>query len=246
MNWCPALGTVLANEEVTVQGRSDVGNHPVYRRRMRQWMLRITAFAERLADDLDLVDWPEPVRRMQRHWIGLPGEGGQEGLRLRDWLFSRQRYWGEPFPIVYDAAGLPVLLPDHMLPVELPDMTDFRPSQRAAASEDPVPPLGRFPGWADVELDLGDGPQVYRRELNTMPQWAGSCWYYLRYLDPVNDEAFADPVNEAYWMAARSRRGPVRRRGRARGPAPALRAVLAQGALRPRSTSRPASRSPGW
>jgi leucyl-tRNA synthetase len=201
VNWCPALGTVLANEEVTDQGRSDVGNHPVYRRRMRQWMLRITAFAGRLSDDLDLVDWPDSVRRMQRHWIGLPAAGGEDGLRLRDWLFSRQRYWGEPFPIVYDAAGLPVLLPDHMLPVELPDMTDFRPRPGREPDGEPVPPLGRAPGWATVELDLGDGPQVYRRELNTMPQWAGSCWYYLRYLDPANDEAFTDPVNEAYWMA---------------------------------------------
>jgi leucyl-tRNA synthetase len=195
VNWCPALGTVLANEEVTDEGRSDVGNHPVFRRRMRQWMLRITAFAVRLADDLDLVDWPESVKRMQRHWIGATA--GEP--RMRDWLFSRQRYWGEPFPIVYDAAGLPVLLPDEMLPVELPEMADFRPVP--AQGGEPVPPLGRVPGWSAVELDLGDGPQVYRRELNTMPQWAGSCWYYLRYLDPANDEAFADPVTEAYWMA---------------------------------------------
>ena len=165
VNWCPALGTVLANEEVTEQGRSDVGNHPVYRRRMRQWMLRITAFAGRLSDDLDLVDWPESIKAMQRHWIGVPAEP-----RMRDWLFSRQRYWGEPFPIVYDTAGLPVLLPDHLLPVELPDMADFRPVPGPDADSDPVPPLGRAPGWSTVELDLGGGPQIYRRELNTMPQ----------------------------------------------------------------------------
>jgi len=197
VNWCPALGTVLANEEVTEQGRSDVGNHPVYRRRMRQWMLRITAFAGRLSDDLDLVDWPESIKAMQRHWIGVPAEP-----RMRDWLFSRQRYWGEPFPIVYDTAGLPVLLPDHLLPVELPDMADFRPVPGPDADSDPVPPLGRAPGWSTVELDLGGGPQFYRRELNTMPQWAGSCWYYLRYLDPANDESLVDPENERYWMAA--------------------------------------------
>jgi leucyl-tRNA synthetase len=196
VNWCPALGTVLANEEVTAQGRSDVGNHPVYRRPMRQWMLRITAFAGRLADDLDLVDWPESIKRMQRHWIGEP-----EAPRLRDWLFSRQRYWGEPFPIVYDADGLPVLLPDDMLPVELPEMADFRPVPTTDADREPVPPLGRAPGWSTVELDLGSGPCVYRRELNTMPQWAGSCWYYLRYLDPANDEVLVDPENERYWMA---------------------------------------------
>ena len=198
VNWCPELGTVLANEEVTSDGRSDVGNHPVYRRQMRQWVLRITAFAGRLADDLDLVDWPDSIKRMQRHWIGPPGTP-----RMRDWLFSRQRYWGEPFPIVYDTAGLPVLLPDEMLPVELPDMADFRPVPTLDADSEPVPPLGRVPGWSAVELDLGSGPQVYRRELSTMPQWAGSCWYYLRYLDPANDKALVDPVNERYWMAGR-------------------------------------------
>jgi leucyl-tRNA synthetase len=201
VNWCPALGTVLANEEVTGDCRSDVGNHPVYRRRMRQWMLRITAFADRLADDLDLVDWPDSVKRMQRHWIGARlGGDGARSPRMRDWLFSRQRYWGEPFPIVYDSAGLPVLLPDKMLPVELPETTDFRPVPAADEASEPVPPLGRVPGWASVELDLGNGRQRYRRELNTMPQWAGSCWYYLRYLDPADSQAFVNPVNEKYWM----------------------------------------------
>ena len=370
VNWCPALGTVLANEEVTADGRSDVGNYPVYRRPLRQWMLRITAYAERLLADLEPLDWPERVKQLQRNWIGPsdgatiwfpvaspggadgadgagsadsaalrigafttrpdtlagatflvlapehplaealtsgrqraevaayrqramalterqraggqpktgvftgsyavnPATGGQVpvfladyvaigygtgaimgvpahderdlefarrfGLpvvpvpapadgtdpaeaaiewltrtghgvrqrtyRLRDWLFSRQRYWGEPFPIVYDSAGLPVALPDDQLPVTLPEMTDFRASQPDDEASDPVPPLARAAGWADVELDLGAGRQTYRRELNTMPQWAGSCWYYLRYLDPANDEAFADPVVERYWMA---------------------------------------------
>jgi leucyl-tRNA synthetase len=371
VNWAPGLGTVLANEEVTADGRSDVGNYPVYRRPLRQWMLRITAYAERLLTDLDRIDWPEPVKQQQRNWIGpsdgaviefpvasrdlsieafttrpdtLPGAtylvlapehplaaalaadrwppgtppswrfpagrgaepdwppaaavrayqersatigerqraashgktgvftgsyatnpatGGQIPVfvadyvlmgygtgaimgvpahderdlefarafgievvqapdqpvdvaiawlertghghrkrvyRLRDWLFSRQRYWGEPFPIVYDADGLPVALPEDLLPVTLPEMTDFatRPSPDADAG--PVPPLARAAGWAEVVLDLGDGPQLYRRELNTMPQWAGSCWYYLRFLDPDNDVAFADPANERYWM----------------------------------------------
>jgi leucyl-tRNA synthetase len=365
VNWSPDLGTVLANEEVTADGRSDVGNYPVYRRPLRQWLLRITAYAERLLADLDGLDWPEPIKQQQRNWIGpsdgaiitfpvagrdevsieafttrpdtLPGAtylvlapehplaaalAGQQwpaaapqawqragrspaeavaayqehaaritdrqraasrdktgvftgsyavnpatgeqipvlvadyvlmgygtgaimavpadderdeefaralGLpvityqpiedpvgwlertghgrrersyRLRDWLFSRQRYWGEPFPIVYDSLGLPVALPEEMLPVTLPDMADFtaRPVKAGGDSEDPVPPLARAGDWARVELDLGDGRQAYRRELNTMPQWAGSCWYYLRYLDPDNDVAFVDPRNERYWM----------------------------------------------
>jgi leucyl-tRNA synthetase len=349
VNWCPGLGTVLANEEVTADGRSDIGNYPVYRRRLRQWMLRITAYADRLSKDLDLVDWPESIKLMQRNWIGAsdgalitfqvaggpaievfttradtlpaatylvlapehpmaaeiatpgqqaavaayqeaacrltdvqrgaesPGKTGvftgaqavnpatgesipvyladyvlmgygtgaimgvpghderdaefaaQFGLpvreladlqpvdqvigqlergghgrrhrayRMRDWLFSRQRYWGEPFPIVYDADGAPRALPEHLLPVALPEITDFRP--QSADGGDPVPPLARAPGWAEVELDLGDGPRSYRRELAVMPQWAGSCWYYLRYLDPDNDRALADPEIERYWMA---------------------------------------------
>ena len=418
VNWCPGLGTVLANEEVTANGRSDVGNYPVYRRRMRQWMLRITAFADRLLADLDPLDWPDSLKLMQRNWIGrsegadvyftaqipdgsqrrlevyttrpdtlfgvtfialapenpLVGElttdewpvgtppawrgpspsGGpadppQEAVdtylrwassrsdrqrqaqttktavftgsyavnpvsgervpifvadyvlasygsgavmavpahdqrdyelataldlpmravvgpddawlderasataddpaswgeaferagtainstgvdvsltglptadatqeivrwlestghgvrrtsyRLRDWLFSRQRYWGEPFPIVYDEMGLPIALPESMLPVELPPMTDFRP-QPAEDGDEPKPPLSRAAGFEYVELNLGDGIRRYQRETNTMPQWAGSCWYYLRYLDPTNEEQFVDPEIERYWM----------------------------------------------
>jgi leucyl-tRNA synthetase len=354
VNWCPGLGTVLANEEVTADGRSDIGNYPVYRRPLRQWVLRITAFAQRLIDDLELVEWPESIKQMQRNWIGrsdgarivlpvagppgtdievfttrpdtLPAatflvlapehpvvdqlvtDGSKEAVaayreatgklserqrttegqpktgvftgsdainpatgqaipifiadyvlmgygtgaimavpahderdlefarefglpvvdgplhesvaaaiewleqtghgrrsvsyRLRDWLFSRQRDWGEPFPIVYDELGLPVALPEDQLPVLLPPMTDFEPRAQADETSDPVPPLARATDWASVELDLGDGPKTYRRELNTMPQWAGSCWYYLRYLDPSNDQALADPLVERYWMAS--------------------------------------------
>jgi leucyl-tRNA synthetase len=380
VNWCPALGTVLANEEVTADSRSERGNFPVYRRPLRQWMLRITSYAERLIEDLDLVDWPEPVKLMQRNWIGrsegarvrfpivgidasievfttrpdtlfgatfmvlapehplvdvlttpeqraavdayrltasqrseldrqvesrektgvatgafatnpvngeaipvwiadyvlmgygtgaimsVPAEderdfefatqfglpivrtvqtpegwdagtaytgdghkinsGFLDGLtmaaakrtmnewlekeghgngtvtyKLRDWLFSRQRYWGEPFPIVFDDDGHPHAVPDGQLPVELPEMEDYAPEVRADDDRSvPEPPLGRASEWREVTLDLGDGPRSYRRELNTMPQWAGSCWYYLRYLDPTNSERFVDPEVEHYWM----------------------------------------------
>jgi len=202
VNWCPGLGTVLANEEVTAAGRSEVGNYPVYQRPLRQWMLRITAYAGALLAGLDELDWPESVKRIQRNWIGArEGDDGRREYRLRDWLFSRQRYWGEPFPVVHDEHG-PIALPEQMLPVLLPAMTDFRPAQAPADSGgDPVPPLARAPGWAEVELDLGTGRRTYRRELNVMPQWAGSCWYYLRYLDPGNRLALADPRIERYWMA---------------------------------------------
>nr|WP_280176830.1 leucine--tRNA ligase [Stackebrandtia albiflava] len=399
VNWCPGLGTVLSSEEVTSDGRSERGNFPVFTRTMRQWMMRITAYADRLADDLDLVDWPESTKQMQRNWIGrstgahvdfatdagpvrvfttrpdtlfgatymvlapehelvdrltpqswpadvpevwtggyatpaeavaayraeakfksdverqadakektgvftgayavnpangesvpvfiadyvlvgygtgaimaVPGQderdwafaeafslpvirtveppegfdggaytgdgsainstapdgfslngmavteakeamiarltaqGSGEGTvtyRLRDWLFSRQRYWGEPFPIVYDEAGMPVPLPESMLPVELPDMDDFSPKTFAPDAADTAPesPLSRAVDWIDVELDLGDGVRKYRRETNTMPNWAGSSWYELRYIDPQEDDRIADPVNERYWMA---------------------------------------------
>jgi leucyl-tRNA synthetase len=397
VNWCPGLGTVLANEEVTPDGRSERGNFPVFKRSLKQWMMRITAYADRLVDDLDTLEWPEPVKLMQRNWIGrstgahiefpteagpikvfttrpdtvfgatymvlapehelvdrlvpaswpsdahekwtgghatpaeavaayraaiagetdeertaetrkktgvfvgayatnpvngeqipvfiadyvlagygtgaimaVPGQderdwefaevfdlpiirtvqpsegfdgkaftgegpainsGFLDGLgvvdakakinewleanghgtgavtyRLRDWLFSRQRYWGEPFPIVYDETGLPIALPESMLPVELPDVDDFSPRtfDPDDADSEPETPLSRAKEWVEVELDLGDGPKRYTRETNTMPQWAGSCWYELRYLDPHNDKALVDPENERYWMGPKS------------------------------------------
>ncbi len=407
VNWCPGLGTVLANEEVTADGRSERGNFPVFKANLKQWMMRITAYADRLLADLERLDWPEPVKLMQANWIGRstgadvdfvvaagvpatgetltvfttrpdtlygatfmvispehpmvpgltaakwpewvpsvwtgaaanpsaavaayramaaakteaqrtaddrsktgvftgafavnpaggrsipifvadyvlmgygtgaimavpaqdqrdwdfatayelpiirtvrpptgwsgeafvedgpamnspvdpsPGEFTLNGLavaaakqamtehlaelglarprttyRLRDWLFSRQRYWGEPFPIVYDNDGRPIALPESLLPVELPEISDYSPKTFAPddAATSPEPPLGRASDWVQVELDLGDGPQSYRRELNTMPQWAGSCWYELRYLDPTNSEMFVDPEVERYWM----------------------------------------------
>ncbi len=392
VNWCPGLGTVLANEEVTADGRSERGNHPVFRRPLKQWMMRITAYADRLIADLDRLEWPEPIKIMQRNWIGrsdgasvdfpagadggaaitvfttrpdtlfgatymvlapehplvddlvadawpdgtnpswtggaatpaeavaayreaaaqkseldrqenrektgvfigatatnpvngepipvfiadyvlmgygtgaimaVPGqderdwefaeafdlpivrtveppdgfdgkayvgdgpainssfldglevdaakariiewleaEGHGHGTvtyKLRDWLFSRQRYWGEPFPIVYGDDGEPRAVPEEALPVELPELIDWAPRALDVDSA-PEPPLGRAEHWTTVELDLGDGPRTYQRELNTMPQWAGSCWYYLRYLDPTNENEMVDPRVEQYWL----------------------------------------------
>ena len=403
VNWAPGLGTVVANEEVTADGLTERGNFPVFRRNLKQWMMRITAYADRLVDDLDRLDWPDKVKSMQRNWIGrshganvtfrldgsagevqvfttrpdtlfgvtylvlapehplvdeltttewpagthevwtggaatpaeavadyrrtasmksdldrqenkdktgvftgawatnpvngaqipvfvadyvlmgygtgaimaVPGEdlrdwdfahvfelpvvrtvqpsaehpGGaytgdgprinsanpQAGLdlnglgledakstvtqwleqrghgagtveyKLRDWLFARQRYWGEPFPIVYDEDGVPLGVPDGELPVVLPEVADYSPRTFDPEDADsrPEPPLAKATDWAEVELDLGDGLKHYSRDTNVMPQWAGSCWYQLRYIDPVNDEAFVDPVNERYWMGPR-------------------------------------------
>lgn len=410
VNWCPGLGTVLANEEVTADGRSERGNFPVFKRNLKQWMMRITAYGDRLLDDLEKLDWPEPIKLMQRNWIGrstgahiefptsapdsvaegeprisvfttrpdtifgatylvlapehdlvdtlvptawpagvpqawtggqaspreavagyrkvaaaktdlerqaetkektgvfigsyatnpvtgaqipifiadyvlagygtgaimaVPGqderdwafaevfdlpivrtvqpaegfagkaytgdglainsatpergldlnglgvaeakartiawlEAGGHGsgavtYRLRDWLFSRQRYWGEPFPIVYDETGAAIALPEELLPVELPEVDDFAPRtfDPSDAESNPETPLSRRRDWVEVELDLGDGPKRYTRETNVMPQWAGSCWYELRYLDPTNGDRFVDPEAERYWMGPR-------------------------------------------
>jgi leucyl-tRNA synthetase len=160
-----------------------------------------TAVASANADvSLDGLSVSDAKARITQ-WLEAQGLGrGTVTYKLRDWLFSRQRYWGEPFPIVYDEHGLPVALPESMLPVELPEVDDFSPRTGLDEQSEPEPPLGRNADWVTVTLDLGDGPKQYRRETNTMPQWAGSCWYELRYLDPRNDEAPVDPEIERYWM----------------------------------------------
>jgi leucyl-tRNA synthetase len=139
-----------------------------------------------------IITWLEEHRR---------GHGTIQ-YKLRDWLFSRQRYWGEPFPVVYDESGQPIPVPEHLLPVELPEVDDYSPRtyDPEDADTEPSPPLSRARDWVEVELDLGNGKRTYRRDTNTMPNWAGSCWYQLRYVDPVNDERFVDPVNERYWL----------------------------------------------
>lgn len=362
VNWCPELGTVLANEEV-VDGKSEVGGFPVERRPMRQWVLRITAFADRLLDGLETLDWPDSIKLLQKNWIGrsegafvdfalaetedkvtvyttrpdtlfgatymviapehplvtqitttdnratvddyvksvaakserdrqdasqektgvftgayainpvndsripiwiadyvltgygtgaimavpahdardqafatkfqLPilevvqalepsqgcftGEGtavhsghldglptGEaktkitewletQGLgraavqyKLRDWLFSRQRYWGEPFPVIWENGKHRALSEDE-LPVHLPELADFKPTGTAE------PPLAKATDWVRYS-------ETARRELNTMPQWAGSCWYYLRYCDPRNQERFIGKEAANYWL----------------------------------------------
>ena len=399
VNWCPGLGTVLANEEVTAEGKSERGNFPVFRKNLSQWMMRITAYSDRLLDDLELLDWPEKVKSMQRNWIGrsrgaevdftaeghkitvfttrpdtlfgaeyvvlapehelvdallspvpydddvdsrwtfghddpkeaveayresiaaksdlerqenkektgvflgtyavnpvngkqvpifiadyvltgygtgaimavpahdtrdyefatefglpitevvsggdiskeaftesgkavnsanesidLNGKSKQEAIaaiipwleeqgigrekiqyKLRDWLFARQRYWGEPFPIVYDAEGQAHPLPESMLPVELPEVEDYKPVSFDPNDSDssPQPPLAKAREWVEVELDLGQGTQTYYRDTNVMPQWAGSSWYQLRYIDPQNSEEFCSLENERYWTGPR-------------------------------------------
>ena len=140
-------------------------------------------------------------------WLAAHGHGEAAiTYKLRDWLFSRQRYWGEPFPVVYDEDGQPIALPASMLPVRLPELIDFKPDALDPDDDvtEPQTPLSRATEWTTVTLDLGDGPKSYRRELNVMPQWAGSCWYELRYLDPTNDERFVGEDVERYWMGPRT------------------------------------------
>jgi len=368
VNWCPALGTVLANEEV-IDGKSERGGHPVERRPMKQWMLKITAYADRLIDDLEEVDWPESIKDMQRNWIGrsegaevtfsidgtdenftvfttrpdtlfgatycviapehklveqittaeqrlaveayldkvklksdlertdlakektgvftgayavnpingkkmpiwvadyvlvsygtgaimavpahderdyefatefgleiipvleggdiskeaftgdgkhinsefLDGLNKEEGIakaiqwleekgvgekkisyRLRDWLFSRQRYWGEPIPMIHWEDGTTTPVPESELPLVLPKTDNIRPSGTGES------PLANISEWVNV-VDPETGKKG-RRETNTMPQWAGSSWYFIRYIDPTNKEAIADPELLKRWL----------------------------------------------
>src|SRR5438309_664961 len=256
VNWCPELGTVLANEEV-IDGKSEVGGFPVVRRPMRQWMLRITAYAERLLNELEGLDWPGGIKLLQRNWIGrsegaeidfkvderdlefakkfdLPivvvvqptgdepalgftGEGfainspiidgltsadakkkitswlegrgfGKRAInyKLRDWLFSRQRYWGEPFPIVWENGHHRALV-ETELPVMPPPLEDYKPTGTGE------PPLAKAKDWIRYS-------EKATRETNVMPQWAGSCWYYLRFCDAENDQRFVGEEAERYWM----------------------------------------------
>src|SRR5699024_2617971 len=150
-----------------------------------------------------------PVDRAKEtvtEWLEGRGAGtGTVQYKLRDWLFARQRYWGEPFPIVYDEEGQAHALPESMLPVELPEVEDYRPVSFDPDDRDsePSPPLAKAVDWVNVELDLGDGPRKYTRDTNVMPQWAGSSWYQLRYIDPTNTAQFCAPENERYWMGPR-------------------------------------------
>jgi leucyl-tRNA synthetase len=188
VNWCPALGTVLANEEVDENGRYVETGDPVERRVMRQWVLRITAYADRLLDGLDLVDWPEDVKKIQRNWIGP--RGGP--YNLRDWLFSRQRYWGEPIPVIHGPDG--EVEPEPSLPLLLPE----KPAERGGSGGEAVAPLARAREWVATRLPSTGAPA--RRETNVMPQWAGSSWYFLRFVDPANaDEPWGREAERA-WM----------------------------------------------
>ena len=144
-------------------------------------------------------------RPSPRAWTADGRGRARVEYKLRDWLFARQRYWGEPFPIVYDADGRAHPLPESALPVELPEIPDYAPVlfDPDDADSEPSPPLAKATDWVNVELDLGDGFKPYTRDTNVMPQWAASSWYELRYTDPYNKEELCAKENEAYWMGPR-------------------------------------------
>lgn len=180
VNWCEGLGTVLANEElITLEDGtmvSERGEFPVIKRPMKQWVLKITNYADQLFNDLEKVDWPSSLVSLQKNWIR--NEDGT--LHLRDWIFSRQRYWGEPFPFAFDEENNVMLIEE--LPVTLPHMEEIKPSGNGES------PLANNSEWLFFEQD----GKKYRRETNTMPQWAGSSWYYLAYILKNDDGTYLD------------------------------------------------------
>ena len=187
VNWCEKLGTVLANEEL-VENKdgllvSERGGFPVVKKPMKQWVLKITKYANRLFKDLEKLDWPSSLVSLQKNWI----KNKDGSIRLKDWVFSRQRYWGEPFPIAFDENDNILLIEE--LPLILPKMKKIIPSGNGQS------PLFNNKKWLYFEKNN----KKFRRETNTMPQWAGSSWYYLGYILKNNDGTYLDiKSKEAY------------------------------------------------
>ncbi len=185
VNWSPSLNTVLANEEVLQDENgnpvSERDGLPVEKKVMKQWVLKITKYADKLFDGLDALDWPDSVKRLQKNWFFEQDDNGEHNtdkMHIRDWIFARQRYWGEPFPIIHLENGETYLIPEQEYPVRLPEIKNYEFTQ------DGEPALGKAKDWVDVEVDGIKG----KRDLNTMPQWAGSCWYYIGYIVKEGDK----------------------------------------------------------
>lgn len=180
VNWCKELGTVLANDEI-IDGPngepvSERGGYPVEKLQINQWFLRITAYADRLLAGLETLPWPEHIKEIQKNWIGKKGNT----YNMRDAIFARQRYWGEPIPLYRDKKG--IIHEVKKLPLTLPLVKSYEPTGRAEG------PLAGVKAWKDKGY-----------EVNTMPGWAGSSWYYLRYMDPKNKKALVDRKEVSYW-----------------------------------------------
>lgn len=177
-NWSPSLNTVLANEEVSENSEgifvSERDGLPVEKKKMKQWVLKITKYASKLFNGLENLDWPDSVKKLQKNWLYEQKEDGSysDTLHIRDWIFARQRYWGEPFPIVHLENGETYLIPESEYPITLPIIDKYKFTQ------DGKPALGHSKDWLEVVINGQKGT----RDLNTMPQWAGSNWYYMGYI----------------------------------------------------------------
>jgi len=183
INWCPVDKTGLANEDVEPDGTCERCGAKVEQKPMRQWVIKITAYSDRLLADLDkLPAWPEGVKEAQRNWIA----------NMHDWVFSRQRFWGEPIPIIHCEKCGVVPVPEENLPVVLPKVESYELTDTGES------PLANISEWVNVACPTCG--EAGKRETNTMPQWAGSSWYYLRYIDPKNEKHLVDPVKEKEWM----------------------------------------------
>ncbi len=184
VNWSPSLNTVLANEEVLQDENgnpvSERDGLPVEKKVMNQWVLKITKYADKLFEGLDKLDWPDSVKRLQKNWFFEQDENGNhtDKMHIRDWIFARQRYWGEPFPVIHLENGETYLIPETEYPVRLPEIKNYE------FTKDGEPALGKALDWVDVEVNGVKG----KRDLNTMPQWAGSCWYYIGYIVKEGDK----------------------------------------------------------
>lgn len=190
--WCPKCRTILANEQVENGRCWRHTDTPVEKRELEQWYVRTTAYADRLLHDLERVDWPEHIKTMQRNWIGRSEEGGTVRYHLHDWLVSRQRYWGAPIPVVYcDQCGI-VPVPEHQLPVLLPEVESYEPAGTGRS------PLDAMPEFVHTSCPRCTGPA--RRETDTLDGFADSNWYFLRFADPSYRAGPWNPEAIRYWM----------------------------------------------
>lgn len=190
--WCPKCRTILANEQVENGRCWRHTDTPVEKRELEQWYVRTTAYADRLLHDLERMDWPEHIKMMQRNWIGRSEEGGTVRYHLHDWLVSRQRYWGAPIPVVYcNQCGI-VPVPEHQLPVLLPEVESYEPAGTGRS------PLDAMPEFVHTSCPRCTGPA--RRETDTLDGFADSNWYFLRFADPSYQAGPWNPEAIRYWM----------------------------------------------